>query len=217
MMKIIITYICLLLSNTSYSGEPPKDPFSDSGVKPVDKTKDLGSENFLSEGLLAAFKEKRLEKGIGNTKSLIRITIIRSLHSPLMFQWFPGESRLQVKRLNNDSDPFGDSYGELSMNRAVKLTAIQNNLLKSLYSKAPLDILPQAYWQPQGLDGSTWVYESAVARKGTILVARRSPIDPSKASLEYTNIKSDRLAKELQLTSFALMLWMLSGVDEDPY
>ncbi|BDS05356.1 hypothetical protein NT6N_03960 [Oceaniferula spumae] len=216
MMKSVFVCLFLITQSFVFCGEQDKDPFSRLDPKPVDRSKDLKSDSFISNGLLAAFREKRLDKGSGNKKSLIRITIRRSFHSTLMFQWFPGESRLQVKRLKPHDDPFGDSWGELDLDRSVKLPEAQQKLLKILYSNAPLEIMPQDFWQPQGLDGSTWIYESA-AEGGSILVARRNPVDPSVVCIADTGIKPGRLSKELQLTSFALMLRTLSGIDEEPY
>jgi hypothetical protein len=212
MIRTTIICISLIFQSIAYGDESAQDPFVAQEAKPLDRSKDLSSESFLSKGLLEAFKEKRLDKSSANQKSLIRITIRRSFHSPLMFQWFPSDYRLHVKRLKSR----GGAPGVLDIDRSVKLTEEQQKLLKSLYSKASLDALPQDFWQPQALDGSTWIYESTTL-EGSILIARRNPIDPNEDCLQYTKIKPSRLSKELQLTSFTLMLWMLSGIDEEPY
>ncbi|WP_411846756.1 hypothetical protein AAFN60_04145 [Roseibacillus persicicus] len=203
-----------LLSNA----EETKDPFAYVNPAPVDRTGDQKSDRFVTDSILEAFGEERLDTGTGKGRALIRITVLRSFHAPLMFKWYPAEvgkdSFLQVKRVKLVvNDKRERIYQGLDLDQILVLRPSQERLLTSIYSNAPLQSLPQAYWTPEALDGSRWMYEAA-AEDGSIIIVRRNPIDPS---LEGVSVEKDRLSHELQLTSFAMMLWTLSGVDEEPY
>ena len=219
-MKTLLTVICYSFTIFSVYAEDKEDPFNPEPPKIIDRSKDEGSKSFLDDALLKAFGEKRLDNGAD--KDVLRITVMRSFHAPLMFKWLPSEEGkdawLHVKTLKVDRDVDGDRvYKGLDTNKRIKLTVAQRKLLQTTYGHSPMQDLPQPFWQPEALDGSRWIYEVAAEGGGSILIARRNPIDPGKACIDFTKIKPERLAKELQLTSFALMLWMLSGIDEEPY
>ena len=194
------------------------DPFAEPAVVPIDRSADKKSDKFLSDDLLNAFEERRLDDGVGKGREVIRITVIRSFHAPVMFKWFPAppgqESELEVKRLKVAIGADGErSYQGIDFHQRLKLRPSQEGLLKEIYQHSPLQDLPQVDWTGKGLDGSDWIYEAA-AGEGSVLIARWSPIDPV---LEGQKIDRKRLSKELQLTTFSLMLWTLSGIDERPY
>jgi hypothetical protein len=219
-MKTLTTLICFLLTIFSVYAEDKVDPFNPEPPKVIDRSKDEGSKLFLRDDLLKAFGEKRLDNG--TDKAVLRITVMRSFHAPLMFKWFPSEDGkdawLHVKTLKVDSNADGDRvYKGLDTNKRIKLTTAQRKLLQTTYGQSPMQDLPQPFWQPEALDGSRWIYEVAAEGGGSILIARRNPIDPRKACIDFSKIRPERLAKELQLTSFTLLLWALSGVDERPY
>lgn len=194
------------------------DPFAEPVVVPIDRSGDKRSDKFLSDQLLKAFEESRLDNGVGKGREVIRITVLRSFDAPVMFKWFPAPlgqvSELEVKRLKVVVGADGArSYQGMDFHQRLKLRPTQEGLLKEIYEHSPLQELPQTDWTAEGLDGSDWIYEAA-AEKGSIRIARWSPINPV---VEGTKIDPKRLSKELQLTTFALMLWTLSGIDERPY
>jgi hypothetical protein len=211
--------IIAFLGVTLLSGaEKSSDPFAQPVVVSIDRSGDKKSEEFLSEDLLKAFEERRLDKGTGKGREVIRITVLRSFDAPVVFKWFPAppgqESELEVKRLKVAVGKDGErSYQGIDFHQRLKLRASQELLFKEIYQHSPLQDLPQKDWVMEGLDGSEWIYEAA-AGDGSILIARRNPVTPI---LEGTEVDRQRLSKELQLTTFSLMLWTLSGIDERPY
>ena len=156
-------------------------------------------------------------KGTGKKRSVIRITIMRSFHAPLLLKWYPAydehKALIHIKRLKVKSTDTERIYEGLDIDKRIELKASQEKLLKAIYRHSPIQDLPQDYWSPQTLDGSMWIYEAS-GGDGSTLLTRRNPID---LFLEGSNIKSARLARELQLTTFSLMLWTLSDIDEEPY
>lgn len=217
-MKKIFTCICSFLISSSLHAEDDNGVFDPPPPIVIDRSKDKESKCFLNDTLLTAFDEKRLDNG--TNKPVLRITILRSFDAPLMFKWFPsGEGKgavLHIKKLKVDRDTDGSQvYKGLDTNKQIKLSEAQERLLKHTYHHSPVDELPQPFWQPDSLDGSVWIYELA-AQKGSILIARQDPIAPNEI---FDNLIVDpkRLAREMQLTTFTLMLWALSGIDEKPY
>ena len=191
------------------------DPFAESPKTEIDRTEDQKTDEVLTDRLLKAFGEERLDKGTGKGRQVIRVTIQRSFHAPLMFKWFPGEdgeeSFLIVKKLLKKEGE--DDFQVLDTNKRVELNPNQEKLLKEMFTRSPLQDLPQEDWQSPGLDGSQWIYEAA-AGEAEVWIARINPVYPI---LEGTKITPTRLAKELQLTSFTVMLWLLAGIDEKAY
>lgn len=197
--------------------EEGSDPFAAPAVAPIDRSGDKRSDKFLSDELLKAFEERRLDDG-AKDREVIRITVLRSFDAPLMFKWFPAppgqESELEVKRLKVVRREDGSrTFDGMDFQKRLKLRASQELLLKEIYRHSPLQDLPQADWAGDGLDGSDWIYEASAEDRST-LIARWSPINPV---LKGTGIDRQRLSKELQLTTFSLMLWVLSGIDDRPY
>lgn len=195
--------------------DPPDDPFAVERVEPIDRSEDLGSEEFLSDELLAAFDEGRMEVDAGEK---IRLTVLRSFHAPLMFTWYPRplgqESALVVKRLRVLRDDDGEvTYQGLDFNQRLVLRPAQGRLLKEALGRSPIYELPQADWMEPGLDGALWVFE-VPDEEGSIVIARHSPLSPMVHIFE---VQAERLVREMHLASFGLMLWTLSGVDELPY
>ena len=217
-MNISLPALLLLCLSMLVSAQDKADPFAAPEPKLIDRSSDKKSDKFLSDKLLEALDERRLDEGMGTGSAVIRITILRSFHAPLVLKWFPAEpnkeSWLHVKRLKWEVNDKGErNYLGLDLNKKIKLRPSQEKLLKTIYAHSSLQELPQAYWTPEALDGSQWIYEAA-AKDGSILIARRNPINPT---LNGTKIQTQRLLHELQLTTFALMLWTLSEIDEEPY
>ena len=193
------------------------DPFAIVEKEPIDRKGDKKSTDVIDDKLLTAFGEKRLDKGTGKDRAVIRIIVTRSFHAPLLFKWYPADDTLKpllhVKRLKVKRTETETIYEGLDLDKRIELKTSQENLLKNIYRHSPIDELPQDYWTPAALDGSGWIYEVA-AGDSSILLTRRNPIKPF---LEGTKISPARLSLELQLTTFSLMLWTLSDIDEEPY
>jgi hypothetical protein len=208
LLKHMFLFAIALLPNGAI-GE--NDPFAEPPKAEIDTRK---SANGLTDSLLKAFEEEHLDKGTGKGRPVIRITILRSFDAPLMFKWFPGEdgeeSFLIVKKLQKHGE---DDFHGLETNKRMKLSSSQEKHLQAMFTHSPLQDLPQEDWQLPGLDGSEWIYEAA-AGDAEIMITRVNPVDPV---FEGEKIAPSRLAKELQLTSFTMMLWMLSGIDERAY
>ena len=222
-MKILITTFLFLCGINFASGEYGEDPFAYVPPKKVDRTGDRKSPAFITEDILRALQERRLDNGVGK-KALgrIRITVLRSFHAPLVFLWFPApeghESWLQTKRAQMQIDEDGKrTYTGLDLNSRIRLRPGQTRILQGFFEDTSIADLPQSCWQPEALDGSTWIFEFASEEddRSTLLV-RRNPIYPLSA-LEGSTISKERLLQESALTTFALMIWTLSGIDEKPY
>lgn len=175
------------------------------------------SSKYLSDHLLQRFNEPRLDDGAPNSLPLIRITAIRGKDSPVMLIWHPdqrdGTSTLRVKMLEVNEEQSSITYSRIILDRKITLSQAQTRSLKSIYTLAPIHTLPQETWQSDKMDGSVWVFEAASGKKAMLLV-RMNPIDPEIAS---NPIPATRLAKELQLSTFALNLWVLANIDALPY
>jgi len=215
--QLQLTFLLLALGMPTFAEEPP-DPFAPDEPKAIDRSADKNSEHFIGDETLKEFQEERLDKGIEKNRLVVRIKVWRSFHAPLMFKWsatVPGdESVLCVKRLKSVVSEDGKTtYKGLDLDQEIKLLPGQTRLLKTLYARAPIHELPQPYWTELGLDGSDWTYEVA-SDDGLIIIARRNPVYPT---LEGTKLEPERLLHEMQVTSFALMLWALSGIDDEPY
>lgn len=218
-MKILIAAVTLLIGIALVGAEDAVDPFAYVPPKKADRTKDKGSVEVLSDEILKALGEPRLDKGTGKGgPGIIRITVIRSFHSPVVFKWLPGadgqQPSLQVKRAKMQKREDGTRiYTGLDIDTRVKLRPFQDHNLKTLFSNANFDGLTQDCWQGPGTDGSVWIYERA-AEDGATLLVRHNPINPDSA-LEYSKITKKQLLQESNLTTFALMIWTLSEIDDE--
>jgi hypothetical protein len=218
-MKIFLTAISLLIGALLFGAEKEVDPFAYVPPKKADRTEDKGSVDFISDDILKALKEVRLDKGTGKGgPGIIRITILRSFHSPMVFTWFPAtekqEPSLHVKRIMMKTDANGIRvYSGLDINKHIKLRSSQDKNLKTHFGNANFDGLGQDCWQGAGLDGSIWVYERA-AEDGYTLIARNNPINPQSA-VDHSTISKKQLLQESNLTIFALMIWTLSDIDDE--
>lgn len=216
-MKPVIVVFSIVMGTLLLSAEKKDDPFQPPSQVEVDRGNDQTSSAFLTDDLLKATGEPRLDKGSGKGgPGLIRITILRSFNAPLVFTWFPEgreqEPSLQVKRVKVETDDIGNrAYAGMDVNTRVILRPPQNENLKTLFQKADFDGLPQDCWQTGSLDGSLWIYERA-AEDGWTLIVRHNPIDPQVE--EQSPVSKRQLVKESNLTTFALMIWTLSGLDE---
>lgn len=222
--KLAIYSPLLFLCFGHIRAEDQTDPFAVVEKEAVDRSGDKTSEHFISDALLKLFGERRLDEGFGKESTLIRITVLRTFDAPLMFKWYPGEqggeSVLQVKRLKFVINEKGEKIiKNLDLNQKLVLRPSQKRFLKTVYGKSPLADLTQKsplYHDDEinsMLDGSLWIYEVAGSKK-SIVIVRHNPIDPQ---LEGKKIAPNKLVPELQLTTFAMLLWGLSGIDERPY
>jgi len=200
-----------------------EDPFAVSKENVADRSMDRTSKEFLSDKLLKAFGAKRLDNGTGGDKEhfLIRLTVLRSLDPPLMFTWYikerGEESSLNIQRLAvTFSDEEGMKYGKVDFNKHIRIKPNQVDLLRSVYHSADISKLPQLDWQEAVLDGSRWIYEVAVHDE-SIILERNNPVNLNEITFESFKVSLMRKERESNLTSFALMLWLLSGLDEMPY
>ena len=222
MKALIIPALMLMCPETTLAQETP-DPFAGPdklGPKPIDRTSDKKSSAYLTDELLKALGEERLDGGKKRGSPVLRITVLRSFHAPLIFKWYPGEplgeSSLHVKRLKMVIDEKGEqAYAGLDFNQQLRLRPAQNRLLWTIYNETGFSLLPQlCFTAKEVLDGSEWIYEEA-DKDGSILLSRRNPVHlPLDKEKE---VVVDRLACEMRLTTLAMMLWTLSGVDEEPY
>lgn len=217
-MKPAIVILSVVMG-TLLPGAEKNDPFDRSAEAEVDAGNDRTPPSPEEDEMMKAMGEVRLDKGTGKGgPGLIRITVLRSFHAPLVFTWFPGEGErepsLQAKRAKMETDNMGNrTYTGMDLNVRVKLRPIQDKILKTLWENADFDGLPEECWQPASLDGSRWTYESAW-EDGRTMISRTNPINPDIA-IEHSPISKQQLLKESNLTTFALMIWTLSGIDED--
>lgn len=134
-----------------------------------------------------------------------------------MLIWHPdhrdGTSTLRAKMLEVNREQSTISYSRITMDRKITLTQAQTKSLKSIYTLSPINSLPKEAWQSEQMDGSVWVFEAASGKR-SMLLARMNPIEPE---IESHPIPAPRLAKEMQLSSFALSLWVLANIDSLPY
>lgn len=178
----------------------------------IDRSRDKGSGKFLSDGILQAFGESRLDSGSPDGRTAIRLIVFRSFEDPLMFKFVLGaegkEPYLDAKRISKAED----GVFRVTQNRRLLLRPEQESLLLNVYATSPIDDLPQDDWQEPGLDGTQWIYE--ITAKGRhVLLSRSQPMQPHVEGVEITK---ERLAREMSLTSFALVLWTLAGIDDFP-
>lgn len=185
--------------------------------KVVDDGKRKDSTAFLGDDLLKHLNEPRLDKGAGKD-GLIRITVFRSFHSPVVFIWYPPagskkESVIHVKRLKQTINGEGvASYHGLDIDKRVTLKPAQTTNLKKMLEPVEYHRLPQRCWQPDMLDGSTWIYE-VVSDDHSLVFVRRTPVQFGDV-IEHVDISKQRLLAEMNLTRFAVMLWMLTDIDD---
>ena len=88
----------------------------------------------------------------------------------------------------------------------------QDKNINTLFGNANFDRLPQDCWQGPALDGSIWIYERA-AEDGATMLVRHNPINPDEAVKNFP-ITKERLLLESNLTTFALLIWTLSNIDD---
>ncbi len=221
-MKTAITAFLFLIAIAVADTEKAVDPFAEPPPKKVDRGADKKSVDFISDDILKVLQERRLDKGVGNEASgVIRITVLRSFHPPLAFMWFPApegqESWLEVKRAKMQTNGEGQrTYTGLDLNSRIKLRPSQTKNLQDFFQSTSIANMPQSCWQPEAMDGSTWIFEFAaeVPDRSTLLI-RQNPIYPL-AALEGSTITKERLLQESALTTFALLIWTLSGIDDVP-
>jgi hypothetical protein len=218
-MKTILT-LAIMLASLAVRAENIPNSGNDGSD---DRSMDKNSSAYLSDSLLDAFDEKRLDKGTGGDDSdfWLRLTVIRSFHAPLMFTWrmHPngGESFLDVKRVqkqNSKAAPI--SYKKHDLWTRKRVSATQGRLLKSLFDASALMELPRKDWSLGSLDGSQWIYEVAASNDAR-LVVRSSPITAKADEFEALKVPTARIMQESKLNALGLMLWLLSEVDEEPY
>ena len=221
-MKTIITSLLLLIGVTVADTENTVSPFAIVPSTKIDRSGDKKSLDFISEDLLNALHERRLDKGVGdNAPGVVRITVLRSFHPPLAFLWFPSsegqESWLEVKRVRLQIDKEAKhTYNGLDLSTRIKIRPSQTTNLQEYFHGTRITDLPQSCWQPESLDGSTWIFEfAAEVPDRSILLVRRNPIYPLGA-LKGSTISRERLLQESALTTFALLIWTLSGIDDVP-
>ena len=207
-------FFCLTLLA---SGDQLQDPFAPEISEAVDRAVDKTSEEFLSDRTLKALNEKRLDKGTTDDRRVIRLTVLQVLDDQLVFTWQPAtekrEATLSVKRLKCTYDnKWNITKQILKEYEQINLQPAQDRLLKSLYANAPIQALPQAPWTTDDVIGSLWIYEVATKDK-SVLVVRRNPVNPI---LQGSTVSPARIKSELQLTTFGVVLWTLSGVDVTP-
>jgi len=174
---------------------------------------DLSFNDPLTIDLLAKFKENSLANGTGE-KSQVRITLLRSLHPPLMVKWYPeadaDEVAVQAKTLTKKLEPEGF---RLSNDVTARLSVGQRKNLKQYFGLADPVNLPKEDWRSSDvLDGSTWVIEIATDGEVTRLV-RRNPMSLPSESSDQNEVTHDRIWREQFLVTFALNLLMASGLE----
>jgi hypothetical protein len=199
------------------------DLFAVREEKFIDRTEYHNSEHFLSDELLRSFGAKRMDEGSGGDEShfIIRVTVLRSLDAPLMFTWHIKDkdesSELKIQRLKvTYSDTNGKEYHGVDFSKAISIPPNQGRLLRSVFHASNINSLPQSDWQKAGLDGSRWIYEVAV-HDSSIVLERNNPIGLNEATFELFKVSMIRKEQESNLTAFALMLWLLSELDDKPY
>lgn len=214
-MKYYLLSVCLFSSSAFC--EESVNPFleTEADKKNVNFSR-LDSDAILPDSLLDKFREPRLDNG--SEVDVIRITILRSLHDPLMFTWTVDSKypeKLSIKKVERIFDKNGElKYGELVLNKNIDLTESQSGYFKKILAVSDAHNLDPEDWQPETLDGSTWIYEF-VSRENSIILVRKNPID---ARLGNLPIPQEKLLKELTLTSMALMIWSVANLEnEDLY
>ena len=211
-MKVI--YILLIVVVVSVLNADLGDPFV---VKDSDLKKKtyphLDSKKVLSDLILQKFGEQRLDNG--NKVDVIRITILRSFHDPLMFIWTvdnKAPEKLVIKKVQRVIDKEGEiTYGQLILNKKIDMTKSQSKYLKKMLLVSDAHCLNPKDWQQETLDGSTWIYEFASRGKSIVLV-RRNPIEAKVGDLK---IPRKRMLKESALTSMALMIWTMGNLENE--
>lgn len=75
---LIIGIVVLLFAGLAYTGPNSAigvaDPFAEPPKREIGRTEDRNSDKALSDKLLKAFEEERLDKGTGKDRPLIRIS-----------------------------------------------------------------------------------------------------------------------------------------------
>jgi|GEM_PF-6168852 len=205
-MKYLALSLWLLGSCMGFSQD--YDPFA--YVPPSDPNGKMSSRTVLDPIRLKAFQEPYLDKGTGDDRDLIRITISRSFHAPVMLKWYPGKegesSQLQVKVLKKGDD--GESYSRIGLEKNITISAQQRDLLTRMVESSKATSLPAPCWQGAMLDGSTWIYEFA-SKGDSICLERKSPI---LSGIEIENLDKKRLLRETHLTALTMMLWQLADL-----
>lgn len=219
-MKAALIALCSIATHVVPCEGEERPASAPSSEAPIDHSKKESSQAFLADNMLEAFDEPRLDKGLSEGE-IIRISVYRSFHPPLMFLWAPGRDgsppTLKVKRIAFETySPIPGSKPLRTwpkFEKEITLDPTQDKLLRSLYSSSPIEGLPQACWTPSILDGSEWIFEHATSKDYTI-ISRRNPINPP---LEPSAISTERLAAEMKLARFGVAVWVLAGIDEELY
>ncbi len=79
--KHIFRFAIVILPNVVVGEE---DPFAEPPQTEIYRTGDRKSDKVLTDRLLNAFEEERLDQGTGKVRQVIRITIPGSFHAPLI-------------------------------------------------------------------------------------------------------------------------------------
>jgi len=184
-----------------------EDPFKTESDHNQDVINRVPSSKYLSDEILGAFKESRLDKGVGEAATIIRVTILRNSKDPIMFvlRFISSEKvNLIVKIIHNDNN-----NQLMTSTPTILVSEGRLKLLKKVLDVANVENLPTMDWRGEEmLDGSRWIFEMA-AGKEVILLERRSPLDYPKLD---NRLNLDRLSREKNMVSFVSMLWMLADL-----
>jgi len=212
-------FLLCLLGVMPVLSQEAKDPYSAEAVAEVDRSKDRKSPEYISDEVLKALGEPRLDKGTGKDDlNVVRITVLRSFHAPLAFIWrmTPDGDTLVVKRAKMKTVDGERVYEELDIDKSISLSKGQVKLMKEFLGKVDFHLLPQISEQEEmgyeTMDGSRWVYETAAAKE-SILFSKRNPLVFFPPS-ELPPAAQGRLKSEVQLNQFAVMLWTMAGIDD---
>ncbi len=177
-------------------------------------------EEYLSNGLLKAFNEARYKNTPRSNdvpeNGVIRITVLRPFASEVMLKWEPGsqggESRLVIKQLAGDLKDPERSSGNLVERRELKLNRAKTQILRKIYTMAPIQELPLQDDGSEVLDGVVWVCEVATSDSHESIV-RKNQIGDDVAD---EVISRKQLLRESRFASFVLMLWVIGGLEGSP-
>lgn len=155
---------------------------------------------------------------------VVRITVLRSADAPIVFEWRDRSKaneesliwfkRPEWERASLDPEEESPLMTKPNLERAIRLSEAENRMLKKLYQNSPVKNLSKGDWAPEGMDGSVWIFESMRSENLEWRV-RRNLINP--LGIERVKVPLSRVVSEMQLASFAVAIWALSGIDEVPY
>jgi len=161
--------------------------------------------------ILKSFNE-RIYKNGGNSleRDTVRLTILRSLDEPIMITWYPYDDKFKNSLLSVKKTKKAEEGGELFFNEIHTLTKSTSLNLSTFVGLSDPHGLPKEAWRDISLDGSQWIFEFASKEVGYSII--RNDITTHRFKKSMT---SDRVGREVSLTSFGLMLWILSNNDEE--